>query len=171
MSYFIHAPGFGHNAIDEMAALGAAMWIGMHAPRVGNLSLKQCDQIFLQSQLAKTHVLLGAKQLNGGWTPLLWLSFAAFNARYEAQYVRHPDQALDAEAWNSGDRLWLLHMMTSRASTPEVKKAIGELFKGRTARFLSPSSHRLGQRIRVWRGQGVTFHDANGYWKSRPILA
>jgi hemolysin-activating ACP:hemolysin acyltransferase len=171
MSIFVHAPGLGIHAVDDMAALGGAMWIGLHSPLVHELSLHQCHQLFLTPQMAKAYVLLGSAQSHGGWTPMLWLAFAALDAHHEAQYVRHPDRALDGGAWNSGDRLWLIHLITCAKLTPEMVDVLAQLFEGRTARSLSPSSHRLGQTIRVWRGRGVSSQEANSYWKRRPILA
>lgn len=170
MTYLVHAPGFGRPLLDGMAELGAALWLGMQAPKVRELRLGQCHQVFVQAQLAQTSVLV-VSQHPGGWTPTLWLAYAALSPSHEAQYVRNPAQALPQDAWHSGDRLWLMHLVAHKTFTPEALGVVRDLFKGRTARTLSPRSHRFGQKVLICRGRGVRLSDARRYWQSRPILA
>ena len=170
MTYLIHAPGLGHDTLDEMAALGAGLWLGMQAGRTQALRLDECKQVFLAPQLAQRFVLIMRKTTRG-YTPALWLSYAHFNAHNEALYVANPAQAIAEQASQSGDRLWFLHLMAQGEISQPVKNLLRQLFTNQTARSLSPRSHISGQRVVLWRGKEVGLATARAFWSARPILA
>lgn len=170
MNFLVHAPGLGRNSIDSMAALGAGMWLGMQAKRAKSLRLEQCQQVFLDPQLANCFVLI-ASETTQGYTPVLWLSYANFNANAEADYVAYPDRVIPQESWNSGDRLWFLHLIAQGQVSLPVKSVLREIFTHKTARSLSPHSYFSGQKVMHWRGNAIDLQAVRAFWKARPILA
>jgi hemolysin-activating ACP:hemolysin acyltransferase len=169
MTFLIHAPGLGHNTMDEMAAFGAAMWLGMQAKRSRELQLDQCTQFFLDPHLAKSYLLLASTSTQG-YIPLLWLAYARFSPQCEAKYIQDPDAPLVPNEWNSGDRLWFLHLAAQGNLSPSVKSTLRSLFSRQTARSLSPRSHIRGPAVMVWRGDQVSPSQAHTFWAQRPIL-
>lgn len=170
MTFLVHAPGLGHNTIDSMAALGAGMWLGIQAKRAKGLRLEQCKQVFLDPQQANCFVLIASKTMQG-YRPVLWLSYAIFDANAEADYVAYPDQAIPQQSWNAGDRLWFLHLIAQGQISQPVKSVLREIFAHRTARSLSPRSHFSGQKIMLWRGNAMDLQAVRVFWAARPILA
>ena len=170
MTFLIHAPGLGHNAMDEMAAFGAAMWLGMQAKRSRMLRLEQCAHFFLDPQLAKSYLLLASTSPQG-YIPLLWLAYARFDPKSEADYIHDPDKPFAPHVWDSGDRLWFLHLVAQGTLSRCVKNTLRTLFAHQTARSLSPRSHIRGSTVMVWRGDHVTHHQAHHFWQQRPITA
>jgi cytolysin-activating lysine-acyltransferase len=170
MTFLVHAPGLGRNTIDSMAVLGAGMWLGIQAKRVKSLRLEQCKQVFLDPQLANCFVLI-ASETTQGYTPVLWLSYANFNANAEADYVAYPDRAISQQSWNAGDRLWFLHLIAQGQISLPVKSVLREIFAHKTARFLSPRSCFSGQKVMLLRGNAIDQQAVRAFWKARPILA
>lgn len=170
MEHLIHAPGLGHNAMDRMEAFGAAAWLAMQAPRVKDLRLAQLNRLILQPQDALCDVLICADDGNG-WTPRLWAAYAQFDALHEATYFRDPSQPIGRQAWRSGDRLWMLHLVAPSGYSRDLHRLLQELFAGRAARSLSPRSHLHGQRLVVWCGKGCSTTDARQFWANRPLQA
>lgn len=171
MKYLIHAPGLGHMGMEAAAALGAAVWLAIQSPRVKDMAVHQLNQVLLQPQAAGCHVLIASEDAQGGWTPCVWLAYAQMNAQFERDYMRNPSLPLPASAWQSGDRLWLLHLLAPNGFNPSLKKMLKDLFAGRSARHLNPDAYRVGQRVLISRGAGCSRTEAKHYWQERSILA
>lgn len=171
MKYLVHAPGLGHAQLQPPEAFGAAVWLAMQAPKVKNLALHQLSQLVLQPQAAHSDILVMSLDQSGKWQPRLWLAYAQMSAEHERDYVRNPSVPLPAQAWHSGDRLWLLHLIAHPQYDHALHQVLQDLFTQRSARSLSPDSHRNGQRIVTWRGTDCNHTQAQTYWQQRPILA
>lgn len=167
----IHAPGLGHQEMDSTAAFGAAVWLAMQAPKVKDVALHQLNGLVLQPQTAQSDVLISRSDGSGGWRPHLWLAYARLSAEAERDYARNPALILPQSAWQSGDRLWLVHIIAPLGFDSQMFKILRRLFAAQTARSLSPSSHWRGQQVLVWRGAQCTLQDATNYWRQRPIEA
>lgn len=170
MKYLIHAPGLGHRAMDTVSAFGSAVWLAMQARRVMDLRLAQLNRLILQPQQSLCDVLI-CEDDGHGLTPRLWAAYAQFDAQHERAYVRDPSQPLNPDAWNSGERLWMLHLVAPLGFSRDLHRLLQGLFEGCTARSLSPRSHLRGQRLVIWRGQGCSTTDAQHFWADRPIQA
>lgn len=130
MNQLIHAPGLGHPAMDRVAAFGAAVWLAMQAPRIGELQLALLDQLILQPQQAQRDVLI-CRQDGHGWPPQLWAAYAQFDASAERAYVRDPSRCPAPGAWASGDRLWMLHLIAPQNYSPDLHRRQQALFASR----------------------------------------
>ena len=170
MKCLVQAPGLGHTVMEPTAAFGAAVWLAMQAPKVCDLALHQLERLILSPQDASSYVLLSLPD-GQGWKPHVWLSYAEMDPLHEKRYVANPAAALPAQAWRSGDRLWMLHLIGPHGYDLETHRQVRTLFANRTARTLSPRSHLLGQRVCVWRGAQCAPSMAQAYWQQRPILA
>lgn len=171
MSHLIHAPGMGRTTMESSAAFGAVVWLAMQAPRVHELPLHQLNRLVLQPQAAGCEVLISSEDGNGTWRPRLWLSYAHLSAEFERDYVRDPSMPLPAQAWHSGDRLWLMHLIAPDGFERMLLRTVRNVFAKRCARSLSPRSRWSGQRVMVWCGSGCSPADAKDFWRHRPILA
>lgn len=170
MKYIVHAPGLGYRAMDTVSAFGSAVWLAMQARRVMDLRLAHLNRLILQPQQALCDVLI-CEDDGHRLTPCLWAAYAQLDALHESAYVRDPSQPLSPGAWNSGDRLWMLHLVAPLGFGRDLQRLLQGLFEGCTARSLSPRGHLSGQRIVVWRGQGCCTTEAQRFWAERPIQA
>jgi cytolysin-activating lysine-acyltransferase len=161
----------GRIGMDATAAFGAAVWLAMQAPKVKDLLLHQLNQLVLQPQAAGCEVLISSPDAEGKWRPRLWLAYAYLSAEFEREYVLDPSMPLPPQAWHSGDRLWLLHVIAPNGFEQELRRTLRELFAAHSARSLSPHSRWSGQRLVVWRGFGCSRTDTIEFWRQRPILA
>jgi hemolysin-activating ACP:hemolysin acyltransferase len=171
MKYLIHAPGMGRTEMDAATALGLAAWLAMQAPKVKDLAVHQLNQLLLQPQIAQSDVLIAKADGDGRWVPSLWLSYAHFSAEFERDYMQNPSLPIPSSAWASGDRLWGLNLLAPSAFDQTLLRLLQDLFAGKSLRSISPVSHRMGQRVVIWRGSDCSRIDAKKYWQERPILA
>jgi cytolysin-activating lysine-acyltransferase len=138
--------------MDATAAFGAVIWLAMQAPEVKDLMLHRLNQLVLQPPTAGCEMPISIPDAEGKWRPRLWLAYAHLSAEFERDYVRAPSMLVPPQAWHSGDRLWLMHVIAPNGFEQELRRTPQDLFAARSARSLSPIARGLGDGW--WLGVG-----------------
>lgn len=163
-NFDIIVPQLSGEPCSEVEAVGAATWLWMHSAVHGPLPVASLATLLLPP-IKRGQFLL----VYEAGRPVGYLAWAMFSEDAERRYLHQPSHTLPAEAWSSGDRIWIMDAVAPFGHTHSMRSFITHrLFFDRCFRTLYHRGAEKGLRIIEKHGAALLREEARRWFDMNP---
>lgn len=160
----IIAPGLIEQSWNEAEVLGSTVWLWIHSPFHRDLPLHTLPTALLPA-IKHRQFILGVE----AGKPVFYVSWANLNAEAEQRYVSTHPLLMPQTDWNSGDRMWIHHIVAPFGHMPEVRRLLQQLFASRCGRSLYHRGKERGLQVKNFYGKAVLKKEAREWFANHPV--
>lgn len=164
LKFNIIAPQFIDEKWSEAEAFGGTIWLWMNSDRHKELPLHTLSVALIPAIKAKQFILA-----MDGSKPIFFMSWAYLSAEAETRYVTRNQLLMPIDDWQSGDRMWSIHLVAPFGHTRHILNFLKrQLMAGFYLKSLPHRKNRNNREFRKFYGVATSRPERDAWDELHP---